>query len=431
MKVAFIVHRFPCLSETFILNQITGLVDRGHEVDIYAKYAENNQVIHADIQKYNLLERTFYYDIIYQTMPANKFWRLIKGIGLMIANFHKGPGPLLKSLNIFKFGAEAASLTLLYKTVTFLDQGIDQYDIIHCHFGPNGTLGALLKDVGAIKGKVITTFHGFDLSNYIRNKKDNVYAHLFEVGDIFLPISDRWKNELIGLGCKGQKIAVHRMGVDTSRFSFSPRQPESNGKVRLLTVARLVEKKGVIYGIQAVAKALNKYPQIEYKIVGDGPLQPELKRLINQLNINDKVMLLGWKNQEEIVELMKKAHILLAPSVVDKDGGQEGIPVVLMEALAQGLPVLSTWHSGIPELIQDGQSGFLVPERDVNALTEKLEYLIEHQELWPKMGRVGRDYIEQYYNINKLNDQLVTIYQQLFKGINSISLLIILTIFLF
>jgi colanic acid/amylovoran biosynthesis glycosyltransferase len=155
---------------------------------------------------------------------------------------------------------------------------------------------------------------------------------------------------------------------------------------------------------------------IEYQIAGDGPLRNDLENLIDDLNVNDHVRLLGWKRQEEIVELMKGASILLAPSVTGKDGDQEGIPVTLMESLAQGLPVLSTQHSGIPELVQDGKSGFLVPERDVDALAERLEYLVKHPELWPAMGRAGRDYVERHYDISKLNDQLAQLYQQLLDG---------------
>lgn len=415
MKIAFIVTKFPSLSQTFVLNQITGLLERGHDVAIYARCPGDYPVMHADVEKYNLLDRTIYYKTVPQTIPENKFLRLTKTIGLIITNLHEKPLPLIRSLNVFKFGKKAVSCQAVSKTIMFLDK-MDEYDIVHCHFGSNGNLGAWLKDIGAITGKVITTFHGSDISKRIKKKGDKEYNHLFEVGDLFLPISERWKNELTKLGCREEKIVVHRMGIDTSKFPFSPRKMRNDGQVQLLTVARLVEKKGVEYGVRTVARVLKKYPQIEYKIAGDGPLMNDIKSLIEELNINDKVRLLGWQRQEEIVELIKEADILLAPSVTSEDGDQEGIPVVLMEALAQGLPVLSTQHSGIPELVQDGESGFLVPERDVDALAERLEYLIRHPEIWPEMGRVGRDYVERYYDINKLNDQLVELYQRLLDG---------------
>ncbi len=415
MKVAFIVTEFPSLSQTFILNQITGLLDRGHDVTIYARIHRDYPVMHADVEKYHLLDRTFYYNSR-QKISASKVLRLLKTMFLIITNFHKKPIPLLKSLHVLKFAKKATSPYSLPEVATLLSRDIHSYDIVHCHFGPNGNLGALLKDIGGIKGKCITAFHGYDVSTYINEKGDNIYESLFKAGDFFLPISERWKEKLIKLGCEKQRIAVHRMGVDTSRFAFTPRKPGENGKVHILTVARLVEKKGVQYGIRAVAKVLKKYPHVEYRIAGDGPLRSELQSLINALNIDGHVRLLGWKPQEEIVELMRNAHILLAPSVTSKSGDQEGIPVVLMEALSQGLPVLSTQHSGIPELVRDGEFGFLVPERDVNALAEKLEYFIEHPEIWPEMGRAGRDYVARYYDISKLNDQLIQLYQRLLDG---------------
>lgn len=411
MKIAFIVGRFPCLSETFVLNQITGLIDRGHEVDIYAYGPGKDLKMHADVEKYNLLHHTFYYGDVYQKIPANKFRRFIKGLNLIIKNIHRKPMALLKSLNIFKFGREALSLFTLYSIIPFLDK--DKYDIVHCHFGPNGNLGALLKETGVFKGKLITAFHGYDMTQYIEKNGENVYNHLFKKGDLFLPISKRWKDKLIKIGCDREKIIVHRMGINIKKFLFHPRKHGKDGKINLLTIARLVEKKGVQYGIQAVAQVLKRYPWIEYRIIGDGPLKTDLENLIKELNIGSNVKLLGWKQHEEIVTLMEESDILLAPSVTSKNGDQEGIPVVIMEALAQGLPVISTYHSGIPELVEDGVSGFLVPEHHVDSLANRLAYLIDHPEIWPEMGKAGRKHVEEYFNIDKLNDQLVKIYQQL------------------
>jgi colanic acid/amylovoran biosynthesis glycosyltransferase len=174
-----------------------------------------------------------------------------------------------------------------------------------------------------------------------------------------------------------------------------------------------VEKKGIQYSVKAIARVVKKFPYIEYGIVGDGPLRGEIEDLINELELKRHVRMYGWMKQEEVIELLKQSHIFLAPSVTSKEGDQEGIPVALMEAMAQGLPVLSTDHSGIPELVQDGTSGFLVPERDVEALANKLEYLVEHPEIWPERGKAGRDYVKKHYDIHRLNDRLVEIFQSL------------------
>jgi len=409
MRIAFIVSKFPALSQTFILNQITGLIDRGHEVDIYAVQSDNNPRMHPDVTKYNLLQHTYYF----RKLPASGLQRKIEITGLVLRYFYKKPGSLLKT-RLLSGRGKGSILKILCIGFPFLDK--KPYDIIHCHFGPNGILGVTLKEMGVFEGKVVTVFHGYDISSYLRKHGHAVYKSLFMRGDMFLPVSERWKNRLIELGCREQKIVVHRMGIDTSKFCYLPRKQGKDGKVRLLTIARLIEKKGVQYAVQAVADVLKRYSNIEYNIVGDGPVKNTLEDLIKGLNIGNNVKLLGWRQQEEIIELMKNTDILIAPSVVSEDGDEEGIPVVLMEALAQGMPVLSTQHSGIPELVQDGESGFLVPERNVNALAEKLAYLVKHPEIWSAMGQAGREYVEKCYNIDTLNDKLVDLYQHLIDG---------------
>jgi colanic acid/amylovoran/stewartan biosynthesis glycosyltransferase WcaL/AmsK/CpsK len=413
MNIAFILDQFPALSETFILRQITGLLDRGHEVDIYAYRPRNDPGVHADVESYNLLKRT-YYMTSYTSMPRNKAYRLIKGIGYAALEFRKKPMVVLNSLNILKFGKDAASLELLYRITPFLNKG--PYDIVHCHFGPIGHLAVMLKAVGAIRGQIITTFRGYDISSYIKKRGEHAYDTLFNKGNLFLCVSEQIKDTLMTLGCAERKIIVHRSGVHIGKSHLSRTRPKTDGKVRLLTVARLVEKKGIQYGIRSIAKLLKNYPHIEYRIAGDGYLKNTLQLLIEELKLTNHVKLLGWQRQEQIRALLQEADILLAPSVTSQNGDREGIPGAIVEALACGLPILSTRHSGIPEVVQDGESGFLVPERDTDALAEKLAYLIEHPERWPEMGRQGRKYVEEHYDIDRLNDRLVEIYQELLRG---------------
>ncbi len=408
MKIAFLVGEFPNLSETFILNQITGLIDRGHDVDIYAEIPSNRAKVHADVEKYNLLNRTYYHPQI----PSNYLLRVLKGSGLLFSNFLKDPILLLRSLNLFKYGKKAASLRLFYAVIPFLRKR-QQYDIIHCNFGNVGLKGVFLRNIGAIEGKLITKFYGLDLSGHLQEFGDRVYDPLFDKGDLFIPISKLQKRRLLDLGCDEKKIIVHRLGIDCQKFTFTPRQPHPDGQIRLVTIARLVEKKGVEYGIRAVAKLSKLYQNIEYNIVGDGYLRETLEKLVEELDAGEAVKLLGWRQRAEVIEILNNADILLAPSVTSENGDQEGTPVVLMEAMAMSLPVVSTQHSGIPELVEDGVSGFLVPERDWEALAEKINYLIQHPDIWVQMGKEGRLQVEKFYNIDLLNDRLIEIYQQL------------------
>lgn len=402
LNIAFMIDGFPVISETFILNQITGLIDLGHRVEIFPRYKTDPEVIHADILQYKLFDKTHYVDDI---VPINKFGKISKAIGLFFRYFLKNPWLILKSLNIFKYKRDVLNLRYFFYTIYFLDK-----DVIHCHFGTNGKDYLFLKDIFGAKVKYITSFHGYDLtkSAYFQN---GTYKDLFELGDLFLPISQTWKNKLVSLGCCRESIFVHHMGIDLNKFTYREQQTR-DGEIHILTVARLVEKKGLEYSIRAVAKISNRYPQIQYTIAGDGPLDKRLEELIGELGMRDRIHLAGPLSSDHVSALMEKAHIYILASVTAQDGDREGIPVSLMEAMAAGRPVISTRHSGIPELVQDGISGFLVPEKDVDGLAGKCEYLISHPQRCAEMGRLGRKFVEKNFEISRLNQRLIELYVQ-------------------
>lgn len=410
MKIAFIVSEFPALSETFILNQIVGLKKQGYEIDIYANKLRNEAKVHPDVDKYNLLSQTYYAT----NMPQNRWKRILKSIGLILNNFPKYPELILRVLNIFKYGKQYGSLTLLYEVIPWLPQGLT-YDIIHCHFGPNGLKGALLQDIGAIQGKLITSFHGMDVNVIPRQCGADVYEQLFERGDLYTVNTEFTRDKAIALGCPQNKIVKLPVGFEISEYSFCERNLSFGEPVKIITVARLVEKKGIEYAIKAVAKVTEKYPNIIYRIAGDGLLRESLEKLILDLKISNNVKLLGWMTQDQVRQLYADSHIFVLPSVTAANGDQEGQALVLQEAQAMGLPVVSTLHNGIPEGVLDGKSGFLVPERDVDALAEKLSYLVENPQIWAEMGRHGRVFVEERYNIEQLNEQLVEIYEKLLE----------------
>ncbi|MBE9198295.1 MULTISPECIES: glycosyltransferase [unclassified Nodularia (in: cyanobacteria)] len=410
MRIAFIVGEFPVVSETFITNQITGLIARGHQVDIYGHPPQHTYQLHPDVEKYHLLAHTHYPP----KMPHNYLWRFFKAIELIRKNLQKAPMVVLRSLNIFKYARTAASLRLLYSAMRLLDS--QPYDIIHCQFGMLGLEGMFLRDIGAIKGKLITTFRGYDISWFVRKHGEHIYDSLFAQGDFFLANCEYFQKKAIKLGCNPQKLVVHGSGIDSSLFPFKVRQPHIDGKIRIATTGRLVEKKGIEYAIRAVAQVIKSYPNIEYNIIGDGLLKPDLQQIIDSLNITDQVQLVGWKTQPEIVEILDNSDIFIAPCITAKDGNQDAPVNTLKEAMIMGLPVISTLHGGIPELVNNGVSGFLVPERDSNAIASKLIYLIEHPEIWSTMGQAGHAYVESHYDLNRLNDRLVEIYQQVMKN---------------
>ena len=415
MRIAFFIDQFPCLSETFILNQITGLIDRGYEVDIYCDRVGDTAQMHPEVTEYELLKR-----VNYSPIPINFVWRCLKGIYLFLLNFPKAPVTTLRSLNFFKYnktyyGDIGNFLTPLYIVVPWLKQ--QHYDIVHCHYGRNGLKAILLKDLGVIDSKIIVTFHGYDISRYLQIYGDRLYDYLFKRADLLQPISQYWYRKLISLGCDPSKVwlQVHHMGVDCDRF-VPPKNKTSNlKKIDIVGIARLVEKKGLRYGIQAVASLIQKYPhlQLSYQIIGDGILRTELEAQIDRLGVTKQVKLLGWKKQHQVQTIISKADLILAPSITSTKGDCEGIPVSLMEAMGQAIPVVSTYHSGIPELVEDGVTGYLAKEKQVDELTQKLEQLVNNSSLRHQMGLAGREKVLQEYNIKLLCDRLVETYQKL------------------
>jgi colanic acid/amylovoran biosynthesis glycosyltransferase len=185
--------------------------------------------------------------------------------------------------------------------------------------------------------------------------------------------------------------------------------------VRLLTVARLTAIKGHEFALRAVAQLRRSVTALRYDIVGDGPLRKQLELLAGQLGLNDAVVFHGACVGDEVGKLLAQAHLFLLCSV-NIEGDQEGQGLALQEAQACGLPVVATTHGALPEGLLDGKSGFLVPERKPEALAAQLKYLIEHAAEWPALGRAGRAFVQNGYDIRKLNAHLLRIYSDTIHG---------------
>ncbi|MBF0225208.1 MAG: glycosyltransferase [Desulfobacterales bacterium] len=406
MKIAIIVNSFPSISETFILNHITGLIDKGHTIEIFAYVPPSISLMHSDINKYDLLRY-----VKYRRILSNRFEKLIKIIIPTFQLLSKCPKKffrLLKSESSIK-----NIVNLINDSSSFLNSM--EYDIIHAHFGLNGLCARNLIDAGIISGKLVATFHGYDITRYVKQKGVNAYNSLFESDTLLLPVSNHWKQKLIQLGAREENIVVHRMGVDINRFNIK-KYFRKNAHINIISIARLVEKKGIAYGIKAINELLKLNSNLLYHIVGDGPLMGSLVNIVKSFGIEKFVKFHGWKSQDEIVEMLSIVDIMIAPSITAKDGDQEGIPLALMEAMACAIPVVSTQHSGISELIDDGVSGFLVKERDFQCIAEKLSLLINDQEKAKKMGREARKKIEYDHDIDKQNSRIISIYKEFIKS---------------
>lgn len=407
MRIAFIVSTFPKLSETFILSQITGLLDMGHDVRVFSEYRNTKEdKVHPDVLKYRLMDRTRYF-----ITPENWLERAASAGRLVARNLCNGPVELLKSVNFLSLGKKALSLKVLHLLAPMRGY---RFDIVHSHFGINGALAIYLKLMG-MPGRYLTTFHGYDVNSLPHKAPPGYYRQLFTHGDRFTSNTDYTRKRAVALGCDEKKITILPVGLDITKFGFRPRQLARGEPVRLLTIGRLVEKKGHKYALKAVKALSDKGFDIRYSIAGDGPEKDRLQGLAAALGLSNRVEFLHDINEQEALELYASCHIFVLPSVTSADQDREGQALVLQEAQATGMPVVSTRHNGIPEGVLDGVSAFLVPERDHLKLAEKIEYLIKRPSSWPVMGDAGRKFVEGKYDIRKLNGELVSIYEEMLR----------------
>lgn len=285
--------------------------------------------------------------------------------------------------------------------------------IIHAHFGPLGV--RILPVKQSLNIPMVTTFYGYDMSELPRLPKwRSAYERLFSEGDLFLVEGGHMRNALIDLGCPANKVQVQHIGVATGKLIFRERTLSPGQKVVVLFCGRFTEKKGLVYALQALRLVVEKMPQTELRIIGDGEGRPEIERYIAENHLEPYVRLLGYQPHHVFYEQLEEAHLFIQPSVTAADGDTEGgAPTVLLEAQACGVPILATLHADIPEVVLDGESGLLVPERDPVMLAEKWLELADSPDQWPIMGRAGRKHVEAEHDIQRLTTQLEDRYEAL------------------
>ncbi len=285
--------------------------------------------------------------------------------------------------------------------------------LLHAHFGTEGFRYLKLKK--SLNLPMVTAFYGLDVSKVPRKYRwKERYLQLFKDCELFLVEGCNMKNELIKLDCPEDKITIQHLGVDLQKFKFVPRKLTAGGVITVLIAGSFREKKGMPYAIRAFSNVKKIYPNVRLKVIGDGELKYELQNLISELCISDSVDLMGYQPHSVFLNELYNSHIFLSPSITARDGDTEGgAPVSIIEAQATGIPVVSSYHADIPEVVIDGKSAFLAPEKDVETLTAHLITLIEHPETWEKMGIAGRSHVEKNHEIKKQVTKLEKIYSRL------------------
>jgi colanic acid/amylovoran biosynthesis glycosyltransferase len=259
-------------------------------------------------------------------------------------------------------------------------------DLIHVYFGNTGV--HLLPLLSKWDRAWVVSFHGMDVQRRPKEKGyDRKLAEVLELAPLVLVRSQSLAKRLQDLGCSPDKIRLNRTGIPLQNFPLVERSVPVGGQWQLVQACRLVEKKGLLTTLGAFRRFIADYPKARLVIAGEGPMKDALVRRIDELSLGNQVSLTGFLNQDDLRRVYAESHIFIHPSELAPDSNQEGIPNSMLEAMSSGLPVVATRHGGIPEAVQEGLDGLLVPERDELALHEALLKLTSQPDLWRQMGK--------------------------------------------
>jgi len=402
--ICFVVPAFPVASETFVTNQIIEVKKRGYKVMVLThhlgKIEQSSQK--TLLEQYGILDDVTVIEI---TVPKSKLKRFFSG--------------LLLTFTYFKYWIRIPNLSLRYRIINspFLLRYYSKFrhvDVFHVQFAAAGRGVAEMKACGLLQGKLITTFHGHDahFTNAKQLKKlQEHYRFIFDVSD-FITVNTPFLGDVVTkLGCKAEKLQVIPMGIDLEFFKSNVERKDFPLKqVRLISVGRLIALKGFKYAIDSVKILIDEGLDIQFTIIGQGPLYDSLNERIKKLNLQNHIRLLGKKSQVEIKSILDNSHLYLMSSIADKNGRSEAQGVVTAEAQAMGLPVVAFKSGGVPFTIKDGVTGFLVEEKNSLVYARAIKEVISDENRYHKMRSAAIDFAVNEFSNEAMMERFVGLY---------------------
>ena len=389
-KVAYIMSRFPNLTETFVLYEMLELERQGVAVSVYPLLRTRQRVVHPEAE--SIVRRARYHPFL--SLPiirANcrflrRRWRAYLGV---LAEILRGTWG---SANFF-----IGAIGIFPKAVRFAQEMVEEgVTHVHAHFSNHPAVAALI--VHRLTGIPFSfTGHGHDLHVERRMLGEKIEAAEFAV------MISRYNRELVLEDCRGvraEKIHIIHCGVDTEFFSPGNRT-RTGGPFSIACVGSFIEVKGHRYLIEACRLMKGQGRRLRCHLIGDGPGRRRIARQVAEAGLLEEVVLHGALPRPRVAQLMAEADVIVQPSVPVRRGSREGIPVSLMEGMASGLPAVASRISGIPELVEDGSTGLLVPPGDAPSLAGALQRLAESPDLRREMGRAGRLRVEEHFDLRK------------------------------
>ncbi len=382
MRIAYIVSRFPHASETFIARELLALGASGEdELDLLSLFPAVDATVHPSAEPFvERLVRPRPRDALlaFGWWALRRPLRLGASVGVIVRDHLRNPAVLARALATVPLAAAHARLMLGRRV-----------DHVHAHYATYPALAAWLCR------RLTGTPYSFTVHAHDIFVDQGMLARKLSDAAFVVAISEHNRRFLSRYG-DTSKVHVIHAGIPVATVPFRPRAVPAEGPVSALCVASLQEYKGHSVLLDALAGA-PELQRVEVDLVGGGPLRSELERRADALGLGARVHFHGSMREDAVRDLLERADLFVLPSIVARDGQMEGVPVVLMEALAAGVPIVATRLSGIPELVRDGETGLLVTPGDVAALREGLVRMVSGG-FEPDL-QTGRETVEREFDV--------------------------------
>ncbi|MDP2964871.1 MAG: glycosyltransferase [Pelolinea sp.] len=400
MKVAYIMSRFPHLPETFILREMIALEAESVQIGLYPIILQREKVVHPVVQPWLKRARrsSLFSPALWLANFRLAFSDSKRYFGLLkhVLKEHKGNKKFTqRALVIFPKAVWMAEL--------MRKEGIEH---IHAHYATYPALAAyLIHQLTGIPYSVSVHAHDIYVDQTMLCEKINPASFIRSISE--------FNKKFLVKHCGSDissKVQVIHCGINPK--NYREMKNKRKGKFRILSIGSLQPYKGQEYLLKACALLKRRNFEFTCEVIGGGELYSSLEKMIHDLEIEDVVQLLGRKTEIDVAEYLYNAHCYVQPSIITETGKMEGIPVAIMEAMACKLPVIATRISGIPELIEDQRSGFLVPPEDEVALAERIFWVYENPEKARELGELGYKKVKKDFNLKKIAPQLKDLFTQ-------------------
>ncbi len=401
-RLAYIMSRFPGLSETFILREMNAMHAEGWEIALYPLIVQDEKIVHRGVDAWMARVRR---------VP----WISIEVLSSNLSCLASHPGRYL-SLLVRVLRENLTSPNLLVRAVLLFPRAVamagrmraEGIEHIHAHYSTHPALVAwIIHRLTGISYSVTVHAHDIFVRRAMLATKLRDAAFVVSISEF----NRRFLEEHVGAWVRGKTHIVH-CGIDPAMYAPRQDRPPREQRFEVLSIGSLRPYKGMSYLVEASALLSARGVPIHCRIIGEGEERQRLEALVAARHLESVVELAGAKTQVEVAEMLAAADCYVQPSIVTHTGKMEGIPVALMEALASGLPVVASDLSGIPELILPGKAGYLVPQADAQALAVAMEGVYRNPSEAAERARTGREHVLKEFTLQSNAALLSSLFEQ-------------------